>query len=451
LSIAYLFWVHYRLGFAALIGTLTFPDIVFLSSCLVIIAYILLSFYAKLSNYRSRFAIFGAVCGILSALLTEAPIVIGIPFDLLGSLGASMFAIYLITYCLLWLGVFRKQGITVTVIYILFSVILGCFLAWFSLELYGYRVIWALSVMTALSAATLSTGLKRSSQRNSINTEKDTSVHMPIGFLFTTLAFSISYMYAITVNSLEEFNSVFSWNVLIFSLLLLVLVFSLHKKMTVEALFSLAALLMIVGLLITLFTDIYHIILFDLFSFGYFTYLIFILLFYCGFAKERGGSDLRIACCLVLSIFVGLFIGRFLLSSIEFLFGQQARYYQVLVSVLLICILLVCTIVCLQTIFRIFGNISRHPEFKIISLYKQKHLDCNQITKIFDLSEREAEVLQLLLDGKSATQIAETMVIAHGTAKAHIRNVYKKIDIHRREELFQIASNGMPDHDFDER
>lgn len=55
-----------------------------------------------------------------------------------------------------------------------------------------------------------------------------------------------------------------------------------------------------------------------------------------------------------------------------------------------------------------------------------------------NLGEREKEVLALLLEGKSAAEVAREMVVANGTAKSHIRHVYKKLGIHSRDELFAM-------------
>lgn len=55
-----------------------------------------------------------------------------------------------------------------------------------------------------------------------------------------------------------------------------------------------------------------------------------------------------------------------------------------------------------------------------------------------NLGEREKEVLALLLEGKSASEVARDMVVANGTVKSHIRHVYKKLGIHSREELFEM-------------
>ena len=57
------------------------------------------------------------------------------------------------------------------------------------------------------------------------------------------------------------------------------------------------------------------------------------------------------------------------------------------------------------------------------------------------LGEREREALSLLLEGNTASQISDKMFIARGTAKAHIRHIYKKLDVHDREELFSLAKS----------
>ena len=55
------------------------------------------------------------------------------------------------------------------------------------------------------------------------------------------------------------------------------------------------------------------------------------------------------------------------------------------------------------------------------------------------LSDREMEVLVLLVEGKSAGDVAKTLVISRNTVKAHIRNIYGKLDVNSRQDAIQRA------------
>ncbi len=53
----------------------------------------------------------------------------------------------------------------------------------------------------------------------------------------------------------------------------------------------------------------------------------------------------------------------------------------------------------------------------------------------FNLSNRENEVLHLLMDGLSYKQIAATCNVTLDTISSHIRSIYSKLNIHSRSEL----------------
>lgn len=52
-----------------------------------------------------------------------------------------------------------------------------------------------------------------------------------------------------------------------------------------------------------------------------------------------------------------------------------------------------------------------------------------------DMTEREAEVLQLLLEGRSAPFISDTLFISENTTKTHIRHIYQKAGVNSKQEL----------------
>jgi DNA-binding NarL/FixJ family response regulator len=52
-----------------------------------------------------------------------------------------------------------------------------------------------------------------------------------------------------------------------------------------------------------------------------------------------------------------------------------------------------------------------------------------------NLTEREKEVLQLLIGGNSYKEIAGTLFISVETLNSHIKNIYRKLNVHSRSEL----------------
>jgi NarL family two-component system response regulator LiaR len=58
---------------------------------------------------------------------------------------------------------------------------------------------------------------------------------------------------------------------------------------------------------------------------------------------------------------------------------------------------------------------------------------------LFDLTEREQEVLKLVVQGNSNQQIAEALVISIATVKAHISNILSKLQVSSRAEASAFA------------
>jgi NarL family two-component system response regulator LiaR len=58
---------------------------------------------------------------------------------------------------------------------------------------------------------------------------------------------------------------------------------------------------------------------------------------------------------------------------------------------------------------------------------------------LFDLTEREQEVLNLVVQGNSNQQIANTLVISLATVKAHISNILSKLQVSSRAEATAYA------------
>ncbi len=67
--------------------------------------------------------------------------------------------------------------------------------------------------------------------------------------------------------------------------------------------------------------------------------------------------------------------------------------------------------------------------------YFQKHQ--KNSTSLFqsNLTQREKEILQLLIKGLSYKEIASNIFISLETLNSHIKNIYRKLDVHSRSEL----------------
>ena len=60
-------------------------------------------------------------------------------------------------------------------------------------------------------------------------------------------------------------------------------------------------------------------------------------------------------------------------------------------------------------------------------------IDC--FCECYGLTAREHEVFALWIAGRDMRYIQEELVVAQGTVKSHIRNIYEKCDVHNRHDL----------------
>ncbi len=63
---------------------------------------------------------------------------------------------------------------------------------------------------------------------------------------------------------------------------------------------------------------------------------------------------------------------------------------------------------------------------------------CNRLSDLYELPLRESEILLLLIKGRSTKFIPDALVISEYTAKTHVYNIYKKMDVHLRNELLDL-------------
>lgn len=70
---------------------------------------------------------------------------------------------------------------------------------------------------------------------------------------------------------------------------------------------------------------------------------------------------------------------------------------------------------------------------------KRLEVNCVAVAKAYRLTPRESEVLVLLAHGRTLSIIARDLQIAKGTARTHIENIYRKLNVHKQQELIDLV------------
>jgi DNA-binding CsgD family transcriptional regulator len=69
---------------------------------------------------------------------------------------------------------------------------------------------------------------------------------------------------------------------------------------------------------------------------------------------------------------------------------------------------------------------------------KNLEANCSLVAEAYHLTPREKEVLVLLAYGRTGVIIARTLTISGGTARTHKENIYRKLGVHKQQELIDL-------------
>lgn len=98
-----------------------------------------------------------------------------------------------------------------------------------------------------------------------------------------------------------------------------------------------------------------------------------------------------------------------------------------------------------KVVYLSFAILSVHLYFFIsrryFLTYEQPALPEVNLTERFGITEREQEILRLLADGSSNQEIAKQLFISVNTVKTHIKNIYAKLEVNNRLQLFNLMKD----------
>ena len=86
---------------------------------------------------------------------------------------------------------------------------------------------------------------------------------------------------------------------------------------------------------------------------------------------------------------------------------------------------------------------SQSGEEELVATTRMDRLEqqCALVAVRYSLTPREQEVLILLSYGRTLSIIARDLYIAKGTARTHIENIYRKLDVHKQQELIDLVEH----------
>lgn len=122
-------------------------------------------------------------------------------------------------------------------------------------------------------------------------------------------------------------------------------------------------------------------------------------------------------------------------TSLAFAF-QEVTDYLFWLLVFVIFLTVVYVLIFTEQDMRLLTEFDR-----TMSVDEQFERRLNRIAEKHFLTERETEIFSMFVHGRSVPHIAKTLYLSQGTVNVHAKKIYKKLDVHSRQELIDLATN----------
>lgn len=336
-----------------------------------------------------------------------------------------------------WFDFFVGQTIETVAFSLFSSIVIGCIFSWFLLGMAQDRLIVGYCTVVLLAGWSLAYALKRRPARpNRAASEERPSLRFLAGPLLTAFLFSFAFMLSVSFVGLESWHTDAGWNMLWPAALVLCAVALFSKRFNIASMLYVALTLIVAGMLFASFLHVDQSFIFTLATMGCAVNVSYLIILFCNIGSRFAYSSYKLAALLLLSVFSGCLLGRpaaFIMHSLD-----GSGTLTTMFSICLIIGIIACTLISLSN--RAIQLYSKY-RFKERGSGEQPVAVSSFIASYAverGLGAREQEALSLLLEGKTASEVADEMFIARGTAKAHIRHIYQKLDVHDRGELFDL-------------
>ena len=340
---------------------------------------------------------------------------------------------------LLWFDRFAGERLEFTMLSFAICLAAGCCIAWLLLGMADQQFAFCYIASIGFACASAEKSLAGFAR-------KDETARSPVlGTSLTPLMLSefmlcLAAILSLSFAGIQAFHTDEIWLAAMPATLFASIAMLSIGRMKVSVLMGFAFVFVVSGLLLSSFLSVDSAIAFPIATNGLALSISLSIVLPLELAKDSLRQPHSIGALSLLAVFCGCIFGR---CIAEFIMTNPAteRLFMDMAAIIITVALVAC----------IFASLSSKPlsgvvrqAFKIGDKTQAEEGELKkgrlqEYAKENGLGAREQEALSLLLERCSAREIAERMFIADGTAKAHIRHIYRKLGVNNRDDLFRVT------------
>ena len=426
---------HFSNGSMALVGGVTYADFMCLAGIVCAAAVLVgrrpLRHRRVVRRLLVALTLVAAATFLLSSL---APLSVRLWFLTVSAVAGGAFVA---AASIFWFDYFADVPLEETLISLAICLIGGCAISWFLLGVLPSRLIVGVLTLILAAGGVLAGALGRDAESRRDDDRQKLEVQSPIMLLITVAMLCFACMFSLSLGGRMLWHSEDVWLFVAPAALMVLVVVLFFKRIEIGALLHLALILALVSVLLSSFFPLDASVLLVVATNGFVITISLAIVFMLKLAKNTARAPHELGALLLIAVFAGSIAGRGIAEIVLVHADDSARAAVAAGAVVLLVISVVASLnsKSLMNIARRTLAKARSEEDEQVA-YRRR---VQQLASDSGLGSRESEVLFLLLEGCTAREVAEKMFVADGTAKAHIRHVYQKLDVHDRESLFGVV------------
>jgi DNA-binding CsgD family transcriptional regulator len=382
---------------------------------------------------RTSIALGGAVLVSIAFLVVIGNNYFNYPANIVAFFAECCFGFGVALLLLSWVEFFSFVSPTAVVMYWMFSAVLSVIFYLLFYLFYSLLISWALCIIAPASYLIL-----RMATRTFAQTPKKKPVRAIVTSSFNRVFLWAGYFVTVYIFAHTFFNpndsSMVTSIASLLALVLLLIIFLYSKEVNHALTYRITIVLMSLGLLCGLLFGIFSMVTLLLVSVSYRIIGLLVLLLSTGTARLFKVSSTPLYGVIVIAECVGSILGKVLNLTV-----YEVTLLPVDIEIAVIAAAVFLLILIPIVLFPESDFVNRWSLSDSLSLSETRELAvitaCDQLAKSHQLSGCEHAVLLLVSRGVPQSQIAKDLYIAPGTVRAHIAHIYRKLDMHSKDDL----------------